>query len=115
MKARTPDKIYCSHKAVEQAVRKERQIHLRNEYDKIVKDISYQTLAVVFDCLNKEFGFGEKRLKQLKNSVEESFILMDIGVFGRKYDTLDVVKSLKQKFGIDFEQSMYDEIGGIQK
>lgn len=108
MKARTPDRIYCSQKEIEKAVRKETQIHLREEYDKISRDISYQALAVAFDCLNKEFGFGEKRLKRLKDLIEASFVAMELGVFGKKYDTLDVAKSLKKKFGIDFTKSMYD-------
>lgn len=107
--------VHCSQKAVEKAVKKETERQLEIEYDKIYRTVCYQTLAVVFDCLNLEFGFGEKRLKQLKDSVEESFVFMTNGVFGRTYNALDIVEKMKEKFDIDFEKSMYDEIGGIQK
>lgn len=102
-------RIHCSQKEIEKAVRKETERQLEIEYDKIYRTVCYQTIAVVFDCLNQEFGFGEKRLKQLKNSIEESFMMMTNGVFGRTYNALDIVDKVKEKFGIDFTKSMYDK------
>ena len=59
--------------------------------------------------LHREFGFGGERLRKLKDLTESEYMAMKTGVLGKPYSTNDCVKFLKENYGIDFDESQYDE------
>lgn len=74
-------------------------------YEEVKRDVSSQILAVFFTALNKDFGFGKKRLLQVKESVECYFALMQPGnIFGDSFSPLDCIAYIKDKFGIDIDK-----------
>lgn len=105
MKAR----VYTTKSQIRKVVQKEAERKTTEIYEKAMKDAVYQNMAVVFCVLYREYGFGGKRLRKLKNSVEAEYMAMKLGVLGKKYDTDDCRDFLKEKYGIDFEESMYGE------
>ena len=76
--------------------------------DEIITNSAYQTLAVAFYILSRDFKFGKKRLADLKNAIEDEFKLMDEGILGKPYNAFNTIKYLKDKFNIDFEVSKFD-------
>lgn len=76
--------------------------------DEIIANSAYQTLAVAFYVLSRDYKFGKKRLADLKNAIEDEFSLMDKGILGKPYTTSHTVNYLKDKFNIDFEVSKFD-------
>ena len=78
-----------------------------NITERIARDIAYQTMAVVFMKLHSEYGFGGKRLKALKDSIELEYHAMGVGVLGHTYSPEDAIKNCKDMFGIDFDESIF--------
>lgn len=76
-------------------------------YDAVEKDCTYQALAVAMTVLHRKYGFGAKRLRDLKNAIEDEYIFMQDGVLGRGYTPRDCQEMLREKFGIDFEKTQY--------
>lgn len=105
MKAR----VFRTEAQIRRIVQDEATKQTTQIYEKAMKDAVYQNMAVVFCVLHREYGFGGERLRKLKNSVEAEYMAMKLGVLGKKYDTDDCRDFLKEKYGIDFEESMYGE------
>lgn len=105
MKAR----VFKTESQIRRIVQDEAKRQTTEIYDKAMKDAAYQCFAVLMCVLHKEFGFGKKRLKKLKDLTEFEFMMMKDGVLGNPYDTNDCVRFLKEKYGIDFAESQYDE------
>ena len=76
--------------------------------DEIIANSAYQTLAVAFYILSRDYKFGKQRLANLKNAIEDEFKLMDEGILGKPYTTSHTVNYLKDKFNIDFGVSKFD-------
>lgn len=76
--------------------------------DELTQEAGYQTLNVVFYVLAKKYGFGKKRLTELKNSIEDEFKLMETNFLNLNYNTTDCGRFLKEKFNIDFYESQYN-------
>lgn len=79
--------------------------YLAENYPKIV----YRAIGVCMTVLNKQFGFGAKRLQKLKDEIEAEYVTMNAGICGRKYTSDDCLKYLKENYGIDFDESHYGE------
>ena len=78
-------------------------------YPMISRDVCYQVLAVTFIVLNREYGFGEKRLNDVKDWVETEYFKMQESPCGIKYDPDDAIRICKERWGIDFNVSQFKE------
>ena len=76
-------------------------------YPIISRDIAYQVMAVAFIVLNREYGFGKKRLNDVKDWIETEYFKMQESPCGVKYDPDDAVRICKERFGIDFYKSIF--------
>lgn len=74
-------------------------------YEEIGKDVIAQVSAVYLSVLNKEFEFGETRLKRVFDSTKAMFKLMNDKAFNKNFNPDDCIKYVKDKFNID----VYDE------
>lgn len=79
--------------------------------EQFVHDISTQSLAVMMVVLERYFGFTTEQLKELKNRTEDEFKLMIDKPFRTEYNALNCIKYLKEKHGIDFDESQYTKKG----
>ena len=86
----------------------ERECELRQ---KVQDSVAQQTLAVTMHVLAKRFGFGAKRLTELKNLIEDEFVIMHKKPLGKEYTALDLRDWLKEKYGVDLQETQYK--GGI--
>lgn len=75
-------------------------------YEEVEKDVIPQVMAVCFMELNKEFGFGEKRLKQFKRGITGLFAMMCSGVMGKPFTTVDCIDYIQKNFNIDLEEML---------
>lgn len=76
-------------------------------YESVIQDVLPQFMSVCMVELNKEFGFGEKRLRSVLNGVKSLFKLMDgVGILNHQYSTLDCLAYLKEKYGIDLDKEL---------
>lgn len=75
-------------------------------YAEFAHGVGYQTLATVYCVLHREYGFDAEMLRQLNRNVEDEFHLMDMGVFGKEYNTSDCVKFCNE-CGIDFNTTQF--------
>lgn len=81
------------------------EAHVTERYDEITHNAAYQSMAVTFYILSRDFGFGKQRLAKLKDAIEDEFALMDVGILGRDYNANHVCAHLKEKYDIDFGES----------
>lgn len=73
-------------------------------YAGVLKDITPQILAVVCLTLNKDYGFGEKRIKSFISGLHAYTKLMDTGVMGKKFNTIDCIDYVRESFGVDLDK-----------
>lgn len=102
-------RLMKSEKEIRDICHAEVERELKEQYDNIVRSSVYNSLAVAFCVLARDHGFGRRRLASLKNAIENEFVLMDLGVLGRAYSSNDCCIHLKNKYGIDFNESQYKE------
>ena len=105
MKAR----VFKTESQIRKIVQDEAKRQTTSIYEAAMQDSVYQALATMMYVLNRDFGFGGERLKKLKNLTEDEFMVMRTGICGKHYDANNCVKYLKEKYGIDFAESQYDE------
>ena len=104
-------RLMKSDREVREICKRETNAYLRENYEQIAKQAAYQTIAVAFVALHRYFGFGGRRLDQLKGHIESEFVMMKTGVLGRDYSADDCTKFLKDRYGIDFSESAYKAEG----
>lgn len=80
-------------------------------YDQVCWDVFQQALAVCFTALEL-MGWKKKRLHRFQDRVEDVCHIMLHGVMGREVTTRDAIQHLHDAYGIDFEQSCYDDQRG---
>lgn len=73
-------------------------------YENVIKDVIPQFTAVCMVILNRENGLGAKRLQRFLDNVISEFEIMNCGILGIKYDPLDCLKFLKEKYKIDVDE-----------
>lgn len=98
-------RILKSEKEIKEIVKQE----VEKAYPEISRDVAYQTFAMVFLILNREYGFGRKRLLDLKDSIEMEYWKMQEKPCGIDYTPEDVLRICKEKFDIDFNVSQFNE------
>lgn len=76
-------------------------------YSAATKDITAQILAVMFATLYKPpYNWRGKRLSELKDRIEATFLDMQTGVMGKDFGTVDCIEFMKREFGIDFDKEV---------
>ena len=104
MKARL---ITIGESEIRQRVEEEYQKKKDQIYESVIQDVLPQFMSVCMVELNKEFGFGEKRLRSVLDGVKDHFKLMDgVGIMNHQYSTLDCLTYLKEKYGIDLDEEL---------
>ena len=99
-------RIITSHSEVKRLAEKE-YLRLKDTvYENVMKDVIPQFTAVCMVILNRENGFGAKRLERFLESVTSEFEIMNRGILGKKYDPLDCLKFLKDKYEIDVDKEL---------
>ena len=83
------------------------QEEVKQRYEEISRDVAFQSFAMVFYVLNLNYGFGKKRLHDLKDAIEFEYYKMQEKPLGVKYDPDDVIRICKDRFGIDFNESQF--------
>ena len=94
MKARL---ITIGESEIRQRVEEEYQKKKDQIYESVIQDVLPQFMSVCMVELNKEFGFGEKRLRS---------VLDGVGILNHQYSTLDCLTYLKEKYGIDLDKEL---------
>ena len=83
------------------------EIEIRKMVEEECQKKKDQFMSVCMVELNKEFGFGEKRLRSVLDGVKDHFKLMDgVGILNHQYSTLDCLTYLKEKYGIDLDEEL---------
>ena len=93
----------------EKEVKKLCQEEVAKRYEEISKDVAYQTFAMVFLVLNRDYGFGKKRLSELKDKIEMEYWKIQEKPCGIDYTPEDVLRICNEKFDIDFNVSQFKE------
>ena len=70
-------------------------------YAGVLKDITPQILAVVCLTLNKDYGFGKKRIKSFISGLHAYTKLMDNGIMGKTFNTIDCIDYVRKSCGVD--------------
>ena len=100
-------KLRKETQAVAERLVKEREAAI---IDAVQSSVMQQVLAVTFWILHRDYGWGKGRLNDLKNKIEDEFVLMHKKPMGREYNPLDVRDWLKE-YGVDLEETQYT--GGV--
>lgn len=93
----------------EKEIKKIVQEEVEKVYPAISKDVAYQTFAMVFLVLNRDYGFGKKRLAELKDKIEMEYWKIEQKPCGIDYTPEDVLRICREKFDIDFNVSQFKE------
>lgn len=101
--------VTMSESEIRRQVKMEYQKIKDTVYENVIKDVIPQFTAVCLCVLNREYGFGMKRLKRFLDSVNSEFEIMDGGFLGRNYDPLDCLKFLKDKYEIDVDKELNEK------
>lgn len=99
-------RIVTTEKAIRDKVQEEYQKYKDEVYRQVMEDVIPQVLAIVLLTLSQDFGFGEKRLRKVISGMKSYFKLMNTEIFNRKITTLDCLKHLKDKYGIDLDKEV---------
>ncbi len=95
MKSRVPYMVKNSD--LKQEVVKE----FKRQEQQLAENFTYQTVASILYILEKQFGFGKKRLNNVVDAIESLNSLQNNGIFGQTFDNLDLIEHLKTKYDID--------------
>ena len=89
---------------VEKIVRK----MVDEKYLEISENVIKHFLAIILTVLDKEFGFGNVRLKRFLNSLDDiaNFIMLD-DVLDKKVDINDFSEYIKNKHNINLDSKMF--------
>lgn len=93
---------------IQKGVKKELTQYKDELYDKVTWDCFQQALAVCFTAL-EWMGWRKKRLKRFHDTLEDVCHVMMTGVMGRKVTTRDALQHLKDAYGIDIKESVYED------
>lgn len=89
---------------IKKAYRKEYEAQAAELFEETKKDIIAQLMATCMVELNKEFGFGKKRLNRFKRGTEWLFVqMMNDGLMGMPFTTQNCIDFMRDKYGIDVE------------
>lgn len=102
MKSNYKKKCFYSVDDIDREVKKQWSARVDKVYDVVKQDVAAQILAVCMMELNKEFGFGYKRMMQFYHGVNGLIKIMSSdGMFGKDFTALDCIEYIKSEYGID--------------
>lgn len=93
----------------EEEIKRICQEEVEQRYEEISREAAYHSFAMVFFILNRDYGFGKKRLQNLKNDIECEYYTMQASPLGINYNSDDIMRIVKDKLGIDFSESQFKE------
>lgn len=78
------------------------------KYLEISENVIKHFLAITLTVLDKEFGFGDVRLKRFLNGLDDiaNFIMLN-DVLGKKVDINDFSEYIKNKHNINLDSEMF--------
>ena len=85
-------------------VKEEVNKRIEELYEEVAKDVVAQVSAVFLTALNKEFEFGETRLKRVFDSTKGLIKIMNDNAFNKNFNPDDCIKYIKDKFNIDVHE-----------
>ena len=100
MKARTQ---YITNRS---DVKKEIVREFKRQEQQLAENFTIQTVANVLYILEKQFGFGKKRLSAVLDAIDSLNTLQNQGVLGETFDNLDLVQHFKDKYDIDLSKRL---------
>ena len=100
MKARTQ---YITNRS---DVKKEVLKEFQRQEKQLAENFTIQTVANVLYILEKNFGFGKKRLNAVLDAIDSLNTLQNQGVLGNSFDNLDLVQHFKDKYNIDLSKML---------
>ena len=68
--------------------------------------ITIQTVANILYILEKQFGFGNKRLNAVVDGIDSLNAIQKQGILGETFDNLDLVRHFKDKYDIDLSKRL---------
>lgn len=95
MKARTQ---YITNRS---DVKKEVTKEFQYQEQQLAENFTYQTVANILYILEKQFGFGKKRLNTVFDAIDSLNTLQNQGVLGETFDNLDLIEYFNTKYDID--------------
>ena len=100
MKART--QYIVNRKDVEKEVVKE----FKRQEQELAETFTMQTVANILYILEKQFGFGNKRLNAVVDGIDSLNAIQKQGILGETFDNLDLVRHFKDKYDIDLSKRL---------
>ena len=100
MKARTQ---YITNRS---DVKKEVLKEFQRQEKQFAENFTIQTVANILYILEKQFGFGKKRLNAVVDGIDSLNSLQNKGVLGESFDNLDLVQHFKDKYNIDLSKRL---------
>lgn len=93
----------------EKVVAEEYEKQAKQLYAEVGRDVVAQIMATCCTVLNKDYGFGQKRLSDFKQGVECLFkMMLTDGILGKPFTTLNCIEYMRDNFGIDFDNVEVD-------
>lgn len=87
-------------------VKKEVLKEFQRQEQQLAENFTIQTVANILYILEKQFGFGKKRLNAVLDSIDSLNTLQNQGVLGKSFDNLDLVQHFKDKYGMDLSKKL---------
>ena len=78
----------------------------KRQEQQLAENFTIQTVANILYILEKQFGFGKKRLNAVVDGIDSLNSLQNKGVLGESFDNLDLVQHFKDKYNIDLSKRL---------
>ena len=102
--------ITISEAELDKRIRAELTKYAGECYDKVTWDVFQQALAVCFTALEM-MGWRKKRLARFNEKVEAAAAILCTGVLEKEYSTKTALDHLRDKYGIIFDEAIYNGTG----
>ena len=100
MKARTQ---YITNRS---DVKKEIVKEFKRQEQQLAENFTIQTVANILYILEKQFGFGNKRLNAVVDGIDSLNSIQKQGILDETFDNLDLVRHFKDKYDIDLSKRL---------
>lgn len=87
-------------------VKKEVLKEFQRQEQQLAENFTIQTVANILYILEKQFGFGKKRLNAVLDAIDSLNTLQSEGILGETFDNLDLFQHFKDKYNIDLSKRL---------
>ena len=101
MKANYKNKYFVTVEDIKREVKRECDAKINIVYEEVKQDVASQIMAVCCMELNKEFGFGKKRLNRFYDGVNNLFKSM---LTNKEFTPISCIEWLRDKYAIDLDE-----------